>query len=95
MSGVSFFKQRGFITLGHSASKITQKGQVTIPADLRELLNLHPGDKVEFIYKDNQAILVKQKNDISAAFGMLSVDHSVTLDDIQDAISRGPVDDID
>jgi len=29
---------------------LTYKGQVTIPASIRHKLNLHNGDKIEFIY---------------------------------------------
>jgi antitoxin PrlF len=30
-------------------SKITSKGQVTIPKDVRERLDLRPGDEMEFV----------------------------------------------
>jgi antitoxin PrlF len=35
-------------------STITQKGQTTIPAEIRKKLDLHPGDKISFeVTKDN------------------------------------------
>ena len=33
-------------------SRITSKGQVTVPKDVRERLGLRPGDELEFIEKD-------------------------------------------
>ena len=30
-------------------SKVTSKGQVTIPKDVRERLGLRPGDEIEFV----------------------------------------------
>ena len=75
-------------------STMTTKGQVTIPASLRELLGLHPGDKVAFRYHDHEIIILKQKDDISTSFGLISVDKEVPLEAIQQAIEEGPVDDI-
>jgi len=76
-------------------STVTQKGQITIPADLREALKLQPGDKVSFTRKNNKILISKQKNDVTAAFGMLKVKRKVSLKAIQDAIEEGPLDDID
>ena len=38
-------------------SKITTKGQTTIPKKIRERLNLEPGDRVLFLEKDGEIIL--------------------------------------
>jgi len=42
---------------------LTYKGQITIPAYIRKKLNIHNGDKIEFIYiSENKAeIIVKNK----------------------------------
>lgn len=40
-------------------STVTQKGQATIPADVRKKLDLHPGDKVGFEITDGEVILRK------------------------------------
>lgn len=37
-------------------AKITSKGQITIPKDIRDKLNLRPGDKVIFIEEDGKII---------------------------------------
>jgi len=39
--------------------KITTKGQVTIPVDVRERLGLLPNTEVEFVVEGGQAILRK------------------------------------
>lgn len=74
-------------------STITQKGQITIPAALRAQLDLAPGDKVVFYAHDHEIVLIKQKDDIKASFGILSVNKKVSLSDIENAISQGPLDD--
>lgn len=40
--------------------RITSKGQVTIPSDIRKLAGLEPQMEVEFQYKDGVVILVKK-----------------------------------
>lgn len=40
-------------------STVTQKGQVTIPKDVRDSLHLVTGDKVEFIHNDRGEIVIK------------------------------------
>lgn len=76
-------------------STITQKGQVTIPASLREQLNLHCGDKVEFLSENGKVIVKKVKNDVKAAFGLYKTKRKVTLEEIEKAIEEGPLHDSD
>lgn len=49
-------------------AKITTKGQITLPISIRRELNLKEGDKVAFIEKDGNYILV---NPISLAIDEL------------------------
>lgn len=37
--------------------RITSKGQVTIPQDVREKAGMHPGSEVEFTIEDGEVIL--------------------------------------
>jgi len=39
-------------------AKITSKGQITLPVQIRKKLNLKDGDKVLFVEKDGQYVLV-------------------------------------
>ena len=39
-------------------AKITSKGQITLPISIRRILNLKDGDKVAFIEKDGNYIIV-------------------------------------
>ena len=39
-------------------AKITSKGQITLPISIRKMLNLKDGDKVAFIEKNGQFIVV-------------------------------------
>ena len=38
---------------------LTTKGQVTIPKEVRELLHLHSGDKIEFFVKENGEAIIR------------------------------------
>lgn len=41
--------------------RITSKGQVTIPREVRDRLGLHPETEVEFVVKGNAVQIVKAK----------------------------------
>lgn len=43
-------------------AKVTSKGQVTIPADIRRKLRLKTGDKVLFIEKDDGVIMLNSSS---------------------------------
>ncbi|TXK92719.1 AbrB family transcriptional regulator [Methylococcaceae bacterium HT1] len=38
---------------------MTAKGQVTIPKEVRELLHLHSGDKIEFFIKESGEAVIR------------------------------------
>lgn len=42
-------------------SSVNEKGQVTIPKEIRDLLQLKPGDKVVFIERDNEIVVHKAR----------------------------------
>ena len=70
-------------------SSVTTKGQVTIPADLREKLGIKPGDRVGFVEKNGKVEIQRQENRISAAFGIIKAKKGVSLKQMEDAIGRG------
>jgi antitoxin PrlF len=40
-------------------AKVTSKGQITIPKEIRERLGVHPGEEVGFEEKENLVIITK------------------------------------
>ena len=55
-----------------STSTLTSKGQTTIPKDIRKRLNLHPGDRLEFVIDgDGRVLVVPATIDASELAGML------------------------
>lgn len=55
-----------------SMSTITQKGQTTIPQNIRQYLGVHAGDKLEFyIDHDGRVIVTPLTESVSKLKGML------------------------
>ncbi len=73
-------------------SSVTSKGQITIPVECREALHIEPGDKVEFIPRENGVFVKKRISDITAAFGLLKTDQHISLEDMEAAIQEGATD---
>ena len=72
---------------------ITSKGQITLPKDLREKLNLGYGDKVDFfVREDGHAEMIPVKTSLRDLKGMVTSPVSnVTLQDIDHAIAMEAV----
>jgi AbrB family looped-hinge helix DNA binding protein len=68
------------------ASTVTVKGQVTIPVEIRRLLNLQAGDQVAFIIDNDRIALERRERRIEAAFGLLKAERSVSLKEMEQAI---------
>ena len=73
-----------------STSTLTSKGQTTIPKDVRKRLNLHPGDRLEFVIDEDGRILVLPASiDASELAGMLkSPARLVSVEDMNRAIRK-------
>lgn len=55
-----------------TASLLTAKGQTTIPKKIRDYLNLHPGDKVDFVINENGNVVLESYTcDIEELEGIL------------------------
>ena len=52
-------------------SRLTTKGQVTIPADVRRILGVRPHEKVAFLVEDDQVRLVPARSVVAQTAGML------------------------
>lgn len=40
-------------------STLTSKGQITLPKQIREHLHVAPGDRIDFVVKDNGLVVVR------------------------------------
>jgi len=69
-------------------SLVTTKGQVTIPATVRHQLGIQQGDRVGFVYEGGKVIILPIIKNIEAAFGLVSAEQTVSLDDMKQAIQR-------
>lgn len=70
------------------SSSLTVKGQVTIPAEIRKQLGLHPGDKIGFVIEDDHVVLYRKESNIEAAFGLCHPTTSADLQTIDEAIRK-------
>ncbi len=70
---------------------VTSKGQITLPKGLRDKLSLSTGDRVEFIFEDDQTVkLVVKHVPIRKLKGMLpKPPEPVSLEDMEKAIKAG------
>lgn len=56
-----------------AAATITSKGQITIPKHIRSLLDLHSGDKINFIVEDSGEVrFVPATQDITTLKGIVA-----------------------
>ena len=69
---------------------ITSKGQITIPKDIREQLDLHAGDKISFIEDEDGSInLIPIKKPLNALKGLVAKPKkAVSVEDMNNAIKR-------
>ena len=69
-------------------AKLTSKGQITLPKKLRERLNLHKGDQVEFsINKNDEIVLTRPSKSITRLKGAVQYSGKpVILDEMEKAI---------
>lgn len=72
-------------------STVTSKGQITIPKQIRDLLDLDAGDRVDFhVAQDGTVRLVPVTRPIASLKGMLpKPQRTVTLEEMDAAIARG------
>jgi len=73
-----------------STSMLTSKGQATIPKDIRKHLDLHPGDRLEFVIDEDGRVLVLPASiDAAELAGVLKPPaRPVTVEDMNRAIRK-------
>jgi AbrB family looped-hinge helix DNA binding protein len=74
-----------------SSATVTSKGQVTVPADIRERLGLKAGDRLDFHLTDSGKLTVvatKRRSILESRDGLprLTLGRPLTQRDIDDAI---------
>jgi AbrB family looped-hinge helix DNA binding protein len=79
--------------------RITSKGQVTIPIDIRERAGLLPHTEVEWIMEDGKVVLrpadgLTRGQRVVARLSGAATDRSMTTDEIME-MTRGPYNDLD
>ena len=74
------------------SGKLTSKGQLTIPVELRTLLSIKEGDRLAFVLDESERIvevLPKTKKSIRGVMGALKSTSSIDVDEaIELAISE-------
>ena len=75
-----------------TTARVTAKGQITIPKQVRESLNLRPGDKVRFEVEDDGCARMKAMNrSIDDIVGMLKPYYDgpvVTVEEMNEAVAE-------
>jgi len=73
-----------------SEAKMTSKGQITVPKDVRQRLGLKAGDRVRFLLEaDGRVRLMPAKRDISELVGILpKPKRTLSIEEMDDAIAR-------
>ena len=71
-----------------SAATITSKGQITIPKNIRALLDLHSGDKIKFIVEESGEVrFLPVTQDVSTLKGVIpKPKKSVSVEEMKSTI---------
>jgi antitoxin PrlF len=73
-----------------SIATLTTKGQVTIPKDVRDRLELKPGDRLDFLVEEDGSVRVRKRSvDILDIVGIVKTRRRATVEEMKDAIARG------
>lgn len=67
-------------------STVTRKGQVTIPVRLRRAFDLEEGSHIRFSQEGDRIIIEPVIEDVTAAFGLIGTDESVSSRQIKETI---------
>ena len=76
-----------------TTARVTSKGQTTIPKQIRQLLNLQPGDQINFVVEGDRVYLEPKTipvESLSSKYQYL-VNRPVSLEEIDEAIATAIV----
>lgn len=69
------------------SGKLTSKGQLTIPVELRTLLKINEGDRLAFVLDDNERIIEVQPKTKKSIRGVMGALKSTTNINVDEAIN--------
>jgi AbrB family looped-hinge helix DNA binding protein len=74
-------------------STITIKGQTTLPKDVRNALQLHPGDRVRYMILDGGEVRLVRSQPVAQLAGLLKdrASRTVSLEEMEEAIAKGAI----
>ena len=68
-------------------SKITAKGQTTLPAEIRAELGVKPGDRLEYVKQpDGKIVVQKARHGLESLRGIIKTDRSYTNDELVEMV---------
>lgn len=69
---------------------LSAKGQVTLPKELREALNLNPGDRMVYTLVDGEVVITPKNTDFADLAGLLGTSPNgfVTLEAIDAGVAQ-------
>ena len=72
-------------------SRVTSKGQITVPKAVREALALREGDRMSFLIHDDGTVTVEAASvDLSSLRGMVkSPGRHVSIEQMNEAVGQG------
>jgi AbrB family looped-hinge helix DNA binding protein len=71
-------------------SRLTAKGQTTIPVAIRDFLKIGPGDRIQYVFVEGGVEIVPRNRPSANLFGRLEsfAIPGTTLEDYKEAVSR-------
>jgi len=77
--------------MGMGRVRITGKYQITIPKDVRDLINIVPGEIVEVEALDEHTIIVRRigvRDPLSHLIGKRRFDRHISIDEVEEAVEE-------
>jgi antitoxin PrlF len=76
-------------------TKVTRKGQITVPVEVRRALGLREGDNVAVLLDGDQVKLERRESIVARTAGMLKIDRpTLTPEQEQEEFERGVAEDV-
>jgi len=69
-------------------STVTSKGQTTLPKDIRDVLNLRPGDKLRYLIVGEEVRILRPRKAISLAGALAHKGKAKSIEEMDEAIKK-------